>query len=112
VKINIRENNHITVIDISGEINFYNATEIKDFFNQFIENNKYYIIINFKDVPYMDSSGFGAMITGMYKLKKYHGDLKIINTFGSVDKVFKITGMESHIEMYDSEIKAIESFKI
>jgi anti-anti-sigma factor len=60
----------------------------------------------------MDSSGIGTLVTGMYRLKKYHGNLKIINIVGSVAKVFKMTGMDAHLELFSSEDEAVKSFNI
>jgi anti-sigma B factor antagonist len=34
-----------------------------------------------------------------------------VNTVGSVAKVFKMTGMDSHLEIFDTEEAAIKSFK-
>ncbi|MCC6276194.1 MAG: anti-sigma factor antagonist, partial [Leptospiraceae bacterium] len=45
-----------------------------------------------------------------YRLKKYHGGLKVINITGSVAKVFKLTGMEQHLEVCKNEEEAISSF--
>ena len=58
----------------------------------------------------MDSSGIGTLVTGMYRLKKYHGNLKVVNIVGSVAKVFKMTGMDAHLEIFETEEEAVESF--
>ncbi|MCB1189193.1 MAG: STAS domain-containing protein [Leptospiraceae bacterium] len=111
MEIIIRERNSIPVIDIIGEVDLYNAKEIKDTIENIIKSGKYQIILNLQKVPFMDSSGIGTLVTGMYRLKKYHGSLKIINTVGSVAKVFKMTGMDSHLEIYDDEDSALKSFQ-
>ncbi|MCB1156104.1 MAG: STAS domain-containing protein [Leptospiraceae bacterium] len=105
-----RENKSIPVIDIVGEVDLYNAKDIKDVLDGMIRDGKYQIILNLAKVPFMDSSGIGTLVTVMYKLKKYQGGLKVVNTVGSVAKVFKMTGMDAHLEIFDSEEEAINSF--
>lgn len=106
-----RENKTIPVIDIIGEVDLYNTKEIKDILDKMIQDGRYQIVLNLEKVPFMDSSGIGTLVTAMYKLKKYHGGLKVINTVGSVAKVFKMTGMDAHLEVFDSEDEAVESFE-
>ncbi len=99
----------IPVVSIEGEVDLYNAKELKDILDLKIKNQQYEIVINLEKVPFMDSSGIGTLVTAMYKLKKYHGNLKVCNVHGSVAKVFKLTGMESHLQVLDDEKTAISS---
>lgn len=106
-----REVDSIPIIDIIGEVDLYNTKELKDLIDQLIKEGKYQIIINLEKVPFMDSSGIGTLVTSMYKLKKYHGNLKVLRVVGSVAKVFKMTGMDAHLEIFENEEDAIRSFK-
>ena len=102
----------IVVLEIEGEIDLYNAPEIKDIINKLIEEQNYNVIINLEHVSYIDSSGIGALISSLSNLKKYQGALKIINVYASVKKVFELTKLTSFFEIFDSENDAIESFNI
>ncbi len=108
--ITSRSQNEIVILDIAGEIDLYNAPEIKDIINTLIEDKKYNVIINLEKVTYIDSSGIGALISSLSNLKKYQGGLKIINVFASVKKVFELTKLTSFFEIYDKEIEALDSF--
>lgn len=100
----------IVVLVIVGEIDLYNAPEIKDIINKLIEERKYNVIIDLEKVSYIDSSGIGALISSLSNLKKYQGGLKIINVYTSVKKVFELTKLTSFFEIYNSENEALESF--
>ena len=106
-----RTKDDVVILDIAGEIDLYNAPEIKDIINSLIEEKKFNVIINLEKVTYIDSSGIGALISSLSNLKKYQGGLKIINVFASVRKVFELTKLTSFFEIYDSEEQAIESFR-
>ena len=108
--ITTRTKGEIVILDITGEIDLYNAPEIKDIINQLIEEQKYNVIINLEKVSYIDSSGIGALISSLSNLKKYQGGLKIINVYASVRKVFELTKLTSFFEIHDSEDVAVESF--
>ena len=108
--INTRSKGEITLLDITGEIDLYNAPEIKDIINKLIEEQKFNVIINLEKVSYIDSSGIGALISSLSNLKKYQGGLKIINVYASVKKVFELTKLTSFFEIHDSEDAAVDSF--
>ena len=110
--ISSRAKGEVVILDISGEIDLYNAPEIKDIINKLIEQKRYNVVINLKDVTYIDSSGIGALISSLSNLKKYQGGLKIINVFASVRKVFELTKLTSFFEIFDSEDEALASFKL
>ena len=110
MEISQREADKVVILDIQGEIDLYNAPEIKDTMQKLIEAQKYSIIINLEKVSYIDSSGIGALISGLSNLKKYQGSLKIINVYASVKKVFELTKLTSFFEIYDSEEEAISKF--
>ena len=105
-----RTSGDVVMLDIAGEIDLYNAPEIKDIISKLIEEQKYNVIINLEKVSYIDSSGIGALISSLSNLKKYQGGLKIINVYASVRKVFELTKLTSFFEIYDSEDKALDSF--
>lgn len=109
MEIRDREENGFVVLDISGEIDLYNAPEIKEFINKKIEEQKYNIVINFQEISYIDSSGIGALISTLSNLKKYQGTLKITNIHDSVKKVFELTKLTSFFEIYDSVETALNS---
>lgn len=108
--INTRNKGDIVILDIAGEIDLYNAPEIKDIINKLIEEKKFNVIINLEQVSYIDSSGIGALISSLSNLKKYQGGLKIINVFASVRKVFELTKLTSFFEIYDLEDEAVNAF--
>jgi anti-sigma B factor antagonist len=111
MEISRRDSGDIVILDVNGEIDLYNAPEIKDTINKLIEEKKYNVVINLDKVSYIDSSGIGALISSLSNLKKYQGGLKICNVSGSVRKVFELTKLTSFFEIYDSEQEAIDAFK-
>ena len=105
-----RTSGNVVILSIMGEIDLYNAPEIKDIINKLIEEQNYHVIIDLAKVSYIDSSGIGALISSLSNLKKYQGGLKIINVYASVKKVFELTKLTSFFDIFDSEVEAIEAF--
>lgn len=111
MEINRRDSGEIVIFDINGEIDLYNAPEIKDKIKEEMNKSKVNIIINLDKVSYIDSSGIGVLISSLSNLKKVGGSLKLINVYASVRKVFELTKLTSFFDIYDSEADALAAFK-
>jgi anti-sigma B factor antagonist len=111
VEIKTRDVEGIIILDIDGEIDLYNAPEIKDTIKKEMDAGHKKIVINLEHVSYIDSSGIGALISSLSNLKKIGGGLKIIHVYESVRKVFELTKLTSFFEIYDSEDEAIAAYQ-
>ena len=111
MEINSRKNETAIILDIYGDVDLYNAPDLVNMIHKLAEKEKCKIIINLKDVFYIDSSGIGAIISGLLHVEENSGELKIIHISAAVKKIFELTNLISFFDIYDSEEKAIKSFK-
>ena len=65
------------------------------------------LIMNFKDVTFMDSSGIGVVIGRFKKLQGRGGKVCVIEVNNRVDKVFKLSGLYKIINNYENLEEAI-----
>ncbi len=67
-------------------------------------------LVNFAEVPFMDSSGFGEVLASFISARNAGGQLKLENIPAKVRLIFKITGLEGVFEIFDQEEAAVRSF--
>ncbi len=94
IKGNFNANTNTWEVFFSGEIDIYNAPELKQKLNELIQQKQGNIIIDCKDLNYMDSTGLGVLISVLKQVKKYDGEIKIINLKPYIRKIFTITGLD------------------
>lgn len=80
---------------LDGEIDHHTAAEIRNTIDKAVEESKpTLLVIDFKNVSFMDSSGIG-LVMGRYKtISEFGGELAIINTSPQIGKVMRLAGME------------------
>jgi len=110
VTINIEEKSSVIILKIDGEVDLYNAPQIKDTVRKQIDQGKNAVLIDLGGVSYIDSSGIGALISSLSNLKKAGGILKICNIHGSVKKVFELTKLTGFFEIFEQREQALSSF--
>lgn len=89
-------------VSLGGEIDIYNAPELKQQLNELIQKAQGNITIDCKDLNYVDSTGLGVLISVLKKVKEYDGEIKIKNLKPYIYKIFTITGLD---KIFSVEVK-------
>jgi len=105
----ISEKQGFTILHLNGKImGGPEATEINDEINRLIDNKKTTIIIDLKNVDWMNSSGLGILIGAVHVLKSNNGILCLINVSDRIKNLLKITKLNTVFEIQDNFEKAVE----
>lgn len=81
-------------ISLSGEIDIYNAPELKESLLKLIDQNKGDINVECSELKYIDSTGLGVLISALRRVKEYDGNITIRNLKPYINKIFVITGLD------------------
>ena len=82
--------------------------QFKDFFRVIAEKGNKRLILDMKDVQFMDSSGLGAVVAAMKSLGPER-KLDLADLTETVAKVFKLTRMDSVFKIYPTVDAALSS---
>lgn len=104
------EKNGVLVCCVSGEIDINTSPQVKKIFDRIIASKKEKIVINLKEVAYIDSSGLATLVEILKGLRVYGGKLKISNLSQKVKSLFEITKLEKLFDITMEEEEAVRSF--
>ena len=107
----MKQNNGVLTLTLSGEIDVSVAPDLRDVLNKAIEAGNVRILVDFRDVSFIDSSGLGIFVVYYKKAKARGGTIKFANLSPIVRKVVELTRLDKHFEIYDSVSEAEQSFK-
>ncbi|MBI4862599.1 MAG: STAS domain-containing protein [Candidatus Riflebacteria bacterium] len=68
------------------------------------------LVIDLKDVQYIDSSGLGFFIGSLKKIKEQKGNLKLASLNAYMLGIFRLINMHYIIDIFDDLEKAVTSF--
>ena len=110
--IKFKEKNKATIIYIGGKLDSCNASEIIENAKKKISDNKY-IIINLRDIDFIDSVGLSALLKIKNIIRNcwgYHvGNLKLSNLTPEVSRIFQAIKFNKIFEIYSTEDDALAS---
>lgn len=100
--INIEKRGKIEIITFTiDKINALITDEIRDMINKVFENGNSKVIIDLSGVNYIDSSGFGCLLSIMKTARNNYGILKFVNPEPSVMQVLQTLNLHTVFEIYD-----------
>ena len=90
----MRKKAGVPVFKISGELDHHTAQAVREKLDRAIlKEGAVNIVLDFKNLRFMDSSGIGVLL-GRYKLlKKKGGRIYVKNVGRQVDKIFTVSGL-------------------
>jgi anti-sigma B factor antagonist len=95
LKINTHQQSDKEIlVTVAGEIDAYTAPKLKEELSPFTEVDNT-IIVNLKNVSYLDSTGLGAFVSLFKQLKKNEGELKLTGLSDRLKRLFNITGLSN-----------------
>jgi anti-sigma B factor antagonist len=112
IKIEERLIGHVTVLDIVGRLTIDEAAQhLKDKINSLISQQRIHIVLNLKNVPYIDSGGLGQLVASYGSVMRTGGALKLLNVSSRNHDLLSITRLVTVFDSFDSEAEAIQSFQ-
>ena len=81
-------------VSLQGELDVSTADKLKEHLHYLADDNILDLKINLENLDYIDSTGLGAMIGVLKKLKTDNKEIYIINPKSNVKKIFTITGLD------------------
>ncbi len=95
------------VIQITGEVDLYNVSELKKALFSITDGTCKSVIVDMKNVNYMDSSGIGALVAGQKKMRAHNGTFALMNIHEDVLNILKLATLDRFFKIYLSEEEII-----
>ncbi len=94
---------NIKVIEPTGILDSTKAEEFRQTVDQLLANGAEVILIDLKDITFIDSSGLGTLVVLLKKVKSLNRKLCICSINDQVRMLFELTSMDRVFEVYENQ---------
>ena len=109
----IRQQNGITILEPNGKIMGHSASELQETISSQIEAaDTPHILIDFKHINRVDSTGLGVLIGVRAAVARKKGRVGIINISRQINSLIVLTRLVSLFERFDSEVAAVSGLSV
>jgi anti-anti-sigma factor len=113
MEIKVRNINDLAVFDIKGEIRRSDTPEatLHQLVKSQLEHGKRNVLLNFRDVDFIDSFGVGEILASYISIQNLGGKLKLAAISKKLYLIFQVTMLIRVLEIFDTEETALQSYK-
>ena len=105
--VTTRQKDSIIILDLVGELDLYHSDQIRDRIKQHIDSGQIQIVLNCKDLTYLDSSGLGALIWNLQYVRGKKGFIRLVHLGGSPKSVMELSNAIRLFSVFNSEEDAV-----
>ena len=99
------------VVEVRGEIDLSTVPVFKDALTAATETGTH-VIINMTDVSYMDSSGFGTLLSAKKQLRSSGGSIHLVGCNDVIARMLHITRLNTIFSLHASEDDALRALPV
>ncbi|MEA2012946.1 MAG: STAS domain-containing protein [Verrucomicrobiota bacterium] len=109
MELDIQTKKGITIIKVDGKLDASSSSDLKIRFADLLKEKINYLI-NMQEVPFIDSTGLGSLVSCLKNAAGKDGDVKLCNLQKKPRMVFEITRAYRIFDIFDDEDTAVDSF--
>jgi anti-sigma B factor antagonist len=101
----------VSVVDIAGKITLGDGSSaLRTHVRDLLQGGHKKILLNVRDVTYIDSSGIGELVSGYTTVTNQGGSLKLLGLTHRIKDLLQITKLYTVFDVHEDEAHAVRSF--
>jgi len=88
-----------------------NSEELKAELRRLFDSGTKDLVIDLKEIHFIDSSGLGVLVSGYKNASILHGSLKLSNLQSQVKSMFELTRLHRVFDIFTSVDDALQSYR-
>jgi anti-sigma B factor antagonist len=81
------------ILQVTGEVDVYTAPMLREQLRDLAAKGAVHLIVDLSRVEFLDSTGLGALVGGLKRLREAHGSLALVVSTPRTLRIFQITGL-------------------
>ena len=105
-----RQLGDVTVVDVRGRFTMIEGEAVHEMLLDLIQDGRRKLLLNFRDVTYLDSSGVGQLVRALSTAQKSRVQLKAVDLSPHVAEVLQLVNLHKILADFPDEQTALRSF--
>lgn len=95
------------VLQVAGEVDAYTAPMLREQIRELAAKGAVHLIADLGQVSFLDSTGLGALVGGLKRLREAGGSLTLVIIAPRILRLFQLTGLTKVLAIQPSVAEAI-----
>ncbi|MBI1749940.1 MAG: STAS domain-containing protein [Acidobacteria bacterium] len=108
MQISTRQSGTFTIVDVVGDIDLYNSPEVRKILLETLRDKRSpRVIVNLKEVRYIDSSGVASLVEGLKVSRNMNSRFILFGLSPAAREVLELSRLIKVFEVYENEDQAL-----
>jgi anti-sigma B factor antagonist len=100
----------VHVVTLHGEVDAYTAPTLREDLRGLVEDEgASVVVIDLAAVTFLDSSGLGALVGALRRLRERDGRLLVVQPRTAARRIFELTGLDAALDLYEERDAALSA---
>jgi anti-anti-sigma factor len=99
------------VLHLNGRLDLISGTEVRQHLTDAVSGGRRNIVVDLAEVPFIDSSGLAALISGLKSARSSGGDLRIARPAAQAKVILELTRLDRVLRCYETTEEALAGFE-
>lgn len=97
VSVSLHERDNDIVLNVAGEVDVSNASQLRDALNAALERGSSKIEVDLSDAPYIDSTGIGVLVGAAHRAADAGVSYAVVHPQRNVARVLSMLGVNDEL---------------
>jgi anti-sigma B factor antagonist len=111
MEIQIREHGKVQVLACQGRMDAQVSGLLKEHIQEILDQGATKLVLDLKELDFLDSSGLGALVSCLRRVKEKKGEIKLAGLRPEVRSIFDITRVSRLFDICENAADAVKAFK-
>ncbi len=111
MELQVETSGEIDIIRVDGRLDLAGTNSLKDEIRRRLQDNRTQLILDLKQVDFINSSGLGALVSVLKDVRLAGGRLVLSDLAPYVQEIFAITQLSNVFEIFGSKTEARATFQ-
>jgi anti-sigma B factor antagonist len=111
LKATVRKAGDVAIVELGGRLTLGEGSGlVRNTIKDLVGAGQKNILLDLKDVSYIDSAGLGELVGGYATVTNAGGNIKLLNVQAKVQDLLQVTKLYTVFAAFDNESAALGSF--
>ena len=111
MNLKTESNGTVMVVMVREErLDAHNSEDLKLEMNRLFDSGTKDLLVDLKEVRFIDSSGLGVLVSGFKNAATHQGSIKLCSLQAQVKSMFELTRLHRVFDIYQTVDEALESY--
>ena len=111
MEIEVKEQGtHVAIVELKGRLDMLTAVDLKQRLATVVADGRNRLVIDLANVDFVDSSGLGALISGLKAARVAGGDLRLAQLTKQVRYILEVSTLDRVLRPYVTVQEALSGY--